>query len=81
MSNSVRTQYNNNVNLQFSDDLSWTKSKHLIQAGANLQRLPQFHIHTGKVGGSVNSLNATETADSSFLVVPAADRPPTCSAL
>ena len=80
MSNSVRTQYNNNVNLQFSDDLSWNKGKHLIQAGANLQRLPHFHIHTGKVGGSVNSLNATETADTSFLVIPAADRPPTCSA-
>ena len=79
MSNSVRTQYNNNVNTQFTDDVSWTKGKHLIQAGGNLQRLPQYHIHTGKVGGSVNSLNATETADSSFLVIPAADRPPTCS--
>jgi hypothetical protein len=79
MSNSVRTQYNDNVNTQFTDDLSWTKSKHLVQAGANFQRLPQYHIHTGKVGGSVNSLNATETADSSFLVIPATDRPPTCS--
>ena len=79
MSNSVRTQYNNNVNEQLTDDLSWIKGKHLVQAGANLQRLPQFHIHTGKVGGSVNSLNATETADTSFLVIPAADRPPTCS--
>jgi len=78
MSNSVRTQFNNNVNLQFSNDLSWNKGRHLVQAGGNFQRLPQFHIHTGKVGGSVNSLNATETADSSFLVVPAADRPPTC---
>jgi Carboxypeptidase regulatory-like domain len=78
MSNSVRTQFNNNVNLQFTNDLSWNKGKHLIQAGWNFQRLPQFHIHTGKVGGSVNSLNATTTADSSFLVVPAADRPPTC---
>ena len=79
MSNSVRTQFNNNVNLQFSNDLSWNKGRHLVQAGGNFQRLPQFHIHTGKVGGSVNSLNATETADSSFLVVPAADRPPTCA--
>ncbi|HEX3880313.1 MAG TPA: carboxypeptidase-like regulatory domain-containing protein [Bryobacteraceae bacterium] len=79
MSNTVRTQFNNNVNLQFSDDLNWTKGKHLVQFGGNFQRMPQFHIHTGKVGGSVNSLNATETADSSFLVVPAADRPPTCS--
>jgi hypothetical protein len=79
MSNSVRTQYNDNVNMQFSNDLSWNKGTHLVQAGGNFQRLPQFHIHTGKVGGSVNSLNATETADSSFLVVPAADRPPTCA--
>ena len=79
MSNSVRTQYNNNVNLQFTDDLNWTKGKHVLQAGASLQRLPHFHIHTGKVGGSVNSLNATETADTSFLVIPAANRPPTCS--
>lgn len=79
MSNSVRTQFNNNVNMQFSDDLNWTKGRHIAQFGVNFQRLPQFHIHTGKVGGSVNALNATETADSSFLVVPAADRPPTCS--
>lgn len=79
MSNSVRTQYNRNVNTQLTDDLSWTKGAHLIQTGANFQRLPQYHIHTGKVGGSVNSLDATETADSSFLVVPAADRPPTCA--
>ena len=27
----------------------------------------------------MNSLNATETADSSFLVIPATDRPPTCA--
>ncbi len=80
MTNSVRTQFNNNVNLQFVDDLSWNKNTHLIQVGANFQRIPQFHIHTGKVGGAVNSLNATTTADSSFLVVPTADRPPTCSA-
>jgi len=78
MSNSVRTQFNNDVNEQWVDDASWTKGTHLIQAGANLQRMPMFHLHSGKVGGAVNSLNATTTADSSFLVIPAADRPPTC---
>jgi hypothetical protein len=78
MSNSVRTQFNNDVNDQFVDDVSWTKGTHLIQAGGNLQRMPMFHLHSGKVGGAVNSLNATTTADSSFLVIPAADRPPTC---
>lgn len=78
MANTVRTQYNRDLNEQFVDDISWNKGTHLIQAGANLQRLPMFHIHTGKVGGAVNSLNATTTADSSFLTIPAADRPPTC---
>ncbi|MBV9406194.1 MAG: carboxypeptidase regulatory-like domain-containing protein, partial [Acidobacteriaceae bacterium] len=78
MSNSVRTQFNRNKNEQLIDDLSWNKNTHLIQVGGNFQRLPQFHIHTGKVGGAVNSLNATTTADSSFLTIPAADRPPTC---
>ena len=78
MSNTVRSQFNNDVNDQFVDDVSWTKGTHLIQAGGNLQRMPMFHLHSGKVGGAVNSLNATTTADSSFLVIPAADRPPTC---
>ncbi len=79
MSNSVRTQFNRNTNEQVVDDLSWNKNTHVIQVGGNFQRLPQFHIHTGKVGGAVNSLNATTTADSSFLNIPAADRPPSCS--
>jgi len=79
MSNTVRTQFNSNRNLQFANDVNWTKGTHLFQFGANFQRIPNFHVHTGKVGGAVNSLNATTTADSSFLVVPAADRPPTCS--
>jgi len=80
MSNTVRTQFNNNRNLQLANDVNWNKGTHLFQFGANFQRIPNFHVHTGKVGGAVNSLNATTTADSSFLVVPAADRPPTCSA-
>ena len=78
MSNSVRSQFNNDVNDQFVDDVSWTKGTHLIQAGGDFQRMPMFHLHSGKVGGAVNSLNATTTADSSFLVIPTSDRPPTC---
>ncbi len=80
MSNSVRTQKNDDRNLQFSDDLTWVKGNHLFQFGPNFQRIPQFHIHTGKVGGAVNAYNATETADTSFLTIPAANRPPTCTA-
>lgn len=79
MSNTVRTQQNNDVTLQLADDLTWIKHNHVIQGGTNLQRLNLYHIHTGKVGGAVNSLNATETADSSYLNIPAADRPKTCA--
>ena len=79
MSNTVRTQKNDDVTLQLADDLTWVKHNHIIQGGINLQRLSLYHLHTGKVGGAVNSLNATETADSSYLTIPAADRPKPCA--
>lgn len=78
MSNTVRAQKNNDVTLQFADDLTWVKHNHIIQGGANIEQLDLYHVHTGKVGGSVNSLNATETADTSFLSIPASDRPKAC---
>ncbi len=78
MSNTVRTQKNDDVSLQFGDDVTWVKHNHVIQGGGNLEQLDLYHVHTGKVGGAVNSLNATETADSSYLTIPASDRPKTC---
>jgi hypothetical protein len=78
MSNTVRTQKNDDVNLQFTDDLTWVKHNHVFQAGVNIQQLDLTHIHTGKVGGAVNSLNGTETADSSYLTITSADRPMAC---
>ena len=79
MSNTVRTQKNNDVTLQIADDMTWTKHNHILQGGLNLQRMNLFHVHTGKVGGAVNSFNATETADSSYLNIPAVDRPKPCA--
>jgi hypothetical protein len=79
MSNSVRTQKNDDLSIQFDDDLTWVKHNHILQAGAELQQIDLYHVHTGKVGGSVNSLNATETADTSYLTIPAADRPKACA--
>ena len=79
MSNTVRTQKNDDVTEQLGDDLAWTKHNHVLQVGTNLQRLSLYHVHTGKVGGAVNSLNATETADTSYLTIPSADRPRACS--
>jgi hypothetical protein len=79
MSNTVRTQKNDDVTLQLADDMTWTKHNHILQGGLNLQRMNLFHVHTGKVGGAVNSFNATETADSSYLNIPAIDRPKPCA--
>lgn len=80
MSNTVRTQKNDDVSLQFVDDVTWVKHNHIIQAGGNIEQLDLYHVHTGKVGGSVSSLNATETADTSYLSIPASDRPRACTA-
>jgi hypothetical protein len=79
MSNTVRSQTNNDVTLQFVDNLTWVKHNHIIQAGASLERINLVHTHSGKVGGAVNSLNGTETADSSYLDIVAADRPMPCA--
>jgi hypothetical protein len=79
MSNSVRTQKNDDLNIQLNDDVTWVKHNHIVQAGGEIQQLDLYHVHTGKVGGSVNSLNATETADSSYLTIQAADRPKPCA--
>ena len=78
MSNSVRTQVNDDLTIEGNDDVTWVKHNHILQLGASVQQLDLYHIHTGKVGGAVNSLNATETADSSYLTIPAADRPKPC---
>ncbi len=77
MSNSVRTQANDNVNLQFTDDVSWTRGAHLFQFGTNIQHLPNYHVHTGKLGGAVNSLDAIINAKT-YLSLPAADQPAPC---
>jgi hypothetical protein len=78
MSNSVRTQVNDDVTLEVNDDVTWVKHNHILQGGGSMQQLDLYHIHTGKVGGAVNSLNATETTDTSYLTIPAADRPKAC---
>lgn len=79
MSNTVRTQKNDDLTIQFGDDLTWVKQSHIVQGGFSLERINLEHVHTGKVGGAVNSLNATETTDTSYLTIPAADRPAACT--
>jgi hypothetical protein len=65
---------------QFSDDLTKIWGKHQIQFGTSLNELPFTHARADKVIGSLTSLAALIDGDQTFLTIPAADRPPTCSA-
>ena len=78
----ARFQNSTGRNIQYVDDVSWIKSKHTLQFGANFRHIPTIHIRNDKVVGSLASLEALSDADvSTFLsAIPASERPPTCSA-
>ncbi len=69
-------------NIQYLDDVSWIKSAHTLQFGANIRHIPTIHIRNDKVVGSLASLEALADADvSTFLTsIPSSERPLTCSA-
>lgn len=76
----ARTQLNDNKDIQFDDDLVKVRGNHTFDFGEQLRYLPSFHQRADKVVGSLSSLDATLDADvTSFISIPAADRPPTCS--
>jgi len=62
-------------NKQYSDFVTWTKSKHTIVGGTNMRWLPTIHDRDDKVIGSVNSLVAALDGDHTF-GVPDVNRPP-----
>src|SRR5437016_6264701 len=78
----ARFQNSTGRNIQYVDDVSWIKSKHTLQFGANFRHIPTIHIRNDKVVGSLASLEALSDADvSTFLsAIPTSERPPTCSA-
>ncbi|HEV2386358.1 MAG TPA: carboxypeptidase-like regulatory domain-containing protein [Candidatus Acidoferrales bacterium] len=77
----ARTQLNDNKDIQFMDDLVKVHGNHTFDFGEQLRYLPSFHQRADKVVGSLSSLDATLDADvTSFISIPAADRPPTCTA-
>lgn len=77
----ARYQASFGKDIQWVDDMTWMKGNHSLQFGTSVNRLPLVHIRADKVIGSLTSLVATEDADvSNFLQIPAANRPPACSA-
>ena len=81
-SGNARSRVWDNHNYQLRDNLSWVKGKHVLQFGGGEQYLPVFHERDDKIGRGRNAtaaghhnLNALTSVS-----IPAADRPPTCSA-
>ncbi len=72
-----RTQILRDRNIQYSDNLVFTKGSHIMSFGAEIHALPFLFVHNDQVtflNGPIASL-----ASGSFLTIPAANRPPTCS--
>jgi hypothetical protein len=75
----ARAQSNDNESFQFLYDASWTKGRHSIQFGFNGRRINTRHMRNDKLAGSLAALTADVFRGSNILI-PAASRPPTCSA-
>jgi len=78
----ARTQGNFQKTKQLIDDFSKIKGKHTIVAGGSIRWLPIVAQRNDKVVGSLASLVALMDADGNggASTIPAANRPPNCSA-
>ena len=78
----ARTQGNFQRNKQLVDNFTHIKGQHTITAGGDIRWLPLIAQRNDKVVGSLASLVATEDADvfGTNQSIPAANRPPSCSA-
>ncbi len=70
--------------VQFTDGFDWTKGKHTLEFGTDDRHLPLLTDRADTVVGGLTSLIAIEDSPQggglgSFLTLPAADAPPTCS--
>src|SRR6266403_201098 len=77
----ARKQGNDDRNFQWNADFVWTRGKHTWEFGTAIHFLPTLHLRDDKVIGALGALVAQMDADiGSSVVVPSADRPPTCTA-
>ncbi|HLK62454.1 MAG TPA: carboxypeptidase-like regulatory domain-containing protein [Bryobacteraceae bacterium] len=76
----ARYQANYNGDFQWQDDMNKVWGKHTFQFGAQVNMLPYTHVRADKVVGSLASTVALIDGDQSYLSIPAANRPLTCSA-
>ncbi|MDQ3756082.1 MAG: carboxypeptidase-like regulatory domain-containing protein [Acidobacteriota bacterium] len=76
----ARQQTINSGTTQFIDNATWIKGAHTFQFGGNLRRISTFHFRNDKVLGSLSNVVAEIGTTGGFVTIPAAQRPPTCSA-
>ncbi|HEY3039494.1 MAG TPA: carboxypeptidase-like regulatory domain-containing protein, partial [Pyrinomonadaceae bacterium] len=60
---------------QWSDNLTWVKSAHTIQAGGNLRRIRSVDFRDDKVVGSITTPVADVGIVGSFISIPTSQRP------
>ena len=75
---SARTQILRDRNIQFSNNANWNKGSHSFSFGGEIRLLPFLFIHNDQVTFLTGPIAAL--ASGSFLTIPAANRPPTCTA-
>lgn len=75
---SARSQILRDRNIQYSDGVVWTKGSHTISFGGEIRALPFLFTHNDQVTFLTGPIAAL--ASGSFLTIPGANRPPTCSA-
>jgi hypothetical protein len=75
----ARYQANYNGDFQWQDDATKIWGKHTLQFGAQVNMLPYTHVRADKVVGSLASIVATVDGDQSYLTIPSANLPLTCS--
>ena len=76
----ARYQANYNGDFQWIDDMTRIWGKHTFQFGGQVNMLPYTHVRADKVIGSLTSTVALIDGDQTYLSIPTADRPLTCSA-
>ncbi|MGH9471769.1 MAG: hypothetical protein ACRD1M_03415, partial [Terriglobales bacterium] len=75
---SARYQWTKDVDIQFVDDATWLYGNHTYQFGADIRAFPTTHARNDKVVAGNSSLAAVINPGT-FLNIPSADAPPTCT--
>lgn len=74
-----RSQVSNSRTLQITDNANWLKGNHSFSFGGTFRHTRWFFGRNDLLAGPLTALSAT-LDDASFITIPAANRPATCSA-